>query len=809
MANDVAVRITADASQFQREVAKVTSAASKAAGGIKSAFSGVQGALGALGVGFSAAAFVGLIKGSIDAADRLRDLSQRTGVAVETLGGIGFAAKQAGTDLDGVAKAFGKFNLKIAEATGGNEQAAKAFAKIGISIGQLNSSRPEEIFTRLADAFEKYADGPRKAALGNEFFKKGYQEILPLLNEGGEAIRANIVYFQKYSGITSDLADKADKFNDTVEKMKLLNGAFANTLAAKLLPSLQGLVDLYVEAKEKGDGFSATSERIADGLKVIAKMATVAVLGFVNIGDALGALAAKAEALSRLDFKAFNNIGQEREETLKRLQKEAQDIFDAIDGKRGGSAGLPRPKQRPQAPSLGSTDRDDTAKRMLEGVLKGLENAVKEEQDLLKDREHFLQRYYADGQIGIREYFERRQDVIDAGLAKELAAYDQGIAALQSFASTAGPKERVEAETKIADIIAKRAKAEKDAAVKGIDLWLDQKKAAEEFASEIEDVALQMAQLSGNTVAADLFGFDKATAKFKAQAQLQAASRDESERRVGQAALAQLDNLRALTAQQSQLNKVQRDFGNIMEELGQRQGRVDLDRAAGNLTEIDALNKKAELAKSYIGILEQQAAASEALAAGLPEGSARTEAILNAGRLRQEIDRLKVSAMELEIVFRDIFTGAVADGLADIVTGTKSVKEAFKDMEKQIVASISRIASQNIAESIFGKSGVGGGIGSFIASLFGGTAGTPAGFAAGGSPPVGRMSLVGEKGPELFIPKQPGVIIPNDVLNAKRSQRQGNISININVPGNVSKSTADQIALQTGVAVQRALARNG
>jgi hypothetical protein len=163
--------------------------------------------------------------------------------------------------------------------------------------------------------------------------------------------------------------------------------------------------------------------------------------------------------------------------------------------------------------------------------------------------------------------------------------------------------------------------------------------------------------------------------------------------------------------------------------------------------------------------------------------------------------------------FNDIFVNSFADGFSSIVDGSKSVSDAFKDMERQIVASITRIASQNIAESIFGAGSSSGGggifasIGPWFASLFGG--GAPAGFAAGGSPPVGRMSLVGEKGPELFIPKQPGVIIPNDVLNAKRAQRQGNISININVPGNVSKSTADQIALQTGVAVQRALARNG
>ena len=42
-----------------------------------------------------------------------------------------------------------------------------------------------------------------------------------------------------------------------------------------------------------------------------------------------------------------------------------------------------------------------------------------------------------------------------------------------------------------------------------------------------------------------------------------------------------------------------------------------------------------------------------------------------------------------------------------------------------------------------------------IAGLFGGA------FANGGMPPMGKISLVGERGPELFVPRMPGTIIPN------------------------------------------------
>lgn len=59
-------------------------------------------------------------------------------------------------------------------------------------------------------------------------------------------------------------------------------------------------------------------------------------------------------------------------------------------------------------------------------------------------------------------------------------------------------------------------------------------------------------------------------------------------------------------------------------------------------------------------------------------------------------------------------------------------------------------------------------------------------FANGGDPPVGAVSLVGERGPELFVPKRAGTIIPAD-QSAKMLKGSGDdgikIIINNNAPG--------------------------
>jgi lambda family phage tail tape measure protein len=73
--------------------------------------------------------------------------------------------------------------------------------------------------------------------------------------------------------------------------------------------------------------------------------------------------------------------------------------------------------------------------------------------------------------------------------------------------------------------------------------------------------------------------------------------------------------------------------------------------------------------------------------------------------------------------------------------------------------------------------------------------GTVAGFASGGEPPVGRVSLVGERGPELFIPRGAGTVVPNHALGGG-----GNTTnISVTVPGMVDNRTREQIAADISV----------
>ena len=95
------------------------------------------------------------------------------------------------------------------------------------------------------------------------------------------------------------------------------------------------------------------------------------------------------------------------------------------------------------------------------------------------------------------------------------------------------------------------------------------------------------------------------------------------------------------------------------------------------------------------------------------------------------------------------------------------------------------------------------GIGSFKSADGTGGSGLLGMFANGGRPPVGRPSIVGERGPELFVPSRAGTIIPNHELGGSTS-----VVVNVDASGTEvqgNQGNADQLGRLIGQAVQAEL----
>ena len=112
----------------------------------------------------------------------------------------------------------------------------------------------------------------------------------------------------------------------------------------------------------------------------------------------------------------------------------------------------------------------------------------------------------------------------------------------------------------------------------------------------------------------------------------------------------------------------------------------------------------------------------------------------------------------------------------------------FSDLAKSIIRDLIKIQLKAQATKLFSAAG------SFFTSLLG--------FAEGGTPPLNKPSIVGENGPELFVPKSAGTIIPNNKVAAMGSSSgsavanaaQGNTYITNNISAIDAKSVAQLFA---------------
>ncbi len=132
---------------------------------------------------------------------------------------------------------------------------------------------------------------------------------------------------------------------------------------------------------------------------------------------------------------------------------------------------------------------------------------------------------------------------------------------------------------------------------------------------------------------------------------------------------------------------------------------------------------------------------------------------------------------------------SIKNNLKGAITGAQSFGEAMSNVLNSIRDKLLDKALNNLFGGFgdafgAGASGGGGkGIGGFIGKIFGGL------FANGGQPPANKISVVGERGPELFVPRSAGTVVPNQDIGG--SSITNNISISVDASGSSVQGDAD------------------
>lgn len=232
MANETQIIITAVTAQAEASLRTLGQSVS----GVSRQMLDMSGVAGTLAGALSLTAFAGMIKHSIDAADELNNLSIKTGTSVEQLAGLKYAAEQSDTSLQAVAGAAKKLSTNMAENPA-------IFKKFGIDAKDSTGA-----LIQLANIFSAMPDGVEKTALAVKLMGKSGEEMIPFLNQGGDAIQTLVNHGMEYNPVTAESARLAADFNDNLKKLQDSAGKAGMAMTNELLPQLTQISEAMAQA---------------------------------------------------------------------------------------------------------------------------------------------------------------------------------------------------------------------------------------------------------------------------------------------------------------------------------------------------------------------------------------------------------------------------------------------------------------------------------------------------------------------------------------------------------------------------------
>lgn len=238
--------------------------------------------------------------------DQLAKMSGRTGISVEALSELGYAAEQSGADMstfEGGVRRMQKFLQSAAE---GSTAANGTLAKLGVRFSDLAGMTPDQQFEALAQSLSQVANPTTKAALAMELFGKSGTSLLPMMQDGAKGIQELRDQARDLGlVISTEDAKAAEIFGDRLSDLwkVIKSGVFA--IGAALAPLLIDLTKQAIRiAKTIADWIRENKALVVTVFKIAAAVAAGGAAIF-----ALGALISGVGAAFGVAATIITGIG--------------------------------------------------------------------------------------------------------------------------------------------------------------------------------------------------------------------------------------------------------------------------------------------------------------------------------------------------------------------------------------------------------------------------------------------------------------------------------------------------------------------
>jgi len=759
----------------------------------------LQDSFGKLRNAVAGLAIGAMITNMFRAADAITDLSDATGIATSSIMALRQAFALSGGDAAGAESAILKLYQSIDDAANGNDKLIKSFGKVGVTLNDIGTLSEEEILNKVIKNLGAMGSSAESVGLKMDLMGKQARSVnitsvaqqFDQLKNSAKGAEPGIVAagkifdnFQKFKGdfgaalakqfsgllttlekLTGNTENLAKSLAELVRIVTILGTAFL--IFTKVLPALKSLGDALFVAGNAGKFFGTQMRWIFMNLKALPKNIAAFILSLVGLKDALGATAGRAGGLKSLGAALLNvlRIGLRFAGLVGIIIGVAQALnfliktitgFDVLDWL-GEKLSYVIDKFKEFAGLLLAGDTNyfkETAEgaELTADALEEVVSQAAETRDRLQAIREENERFMDSVRDITKAYQEQNAETLQSlgNEIKYLSMTEEQIAL---------DKQRIANEKSLKETLDQLDKKRKEAAA-------DESKSKSGLLAQIDD-EIKKVKASGAVVKTEsdnkIKNYYREIEAIRARnLALDLKEENRQRQQVLDSFNDEIKMLGMTAREREKLSAVRQEENKFQDELAKIQD--EQARLGSKITDVDILNfKRRKLAAT--NYYNERLLQIESL------GDA--EDTRDKSYLSGFFDRLKAMKEELKpYTLGEGLANALGSAIDNFVkTGKFKFKQFAADAIKEWAAMKAKLAMINVFEGVFNQ------LKNLVAQKIGGMIiGKLLGFAEGGSPPVNKPSVVGEKGPELFVPKTAGTIIPNDQLGKGKSMGTNSVS---------------------------------
>ena len=272
-------------------------------------------------------ALISMTREAASNADDLLTLASVTGTTTDSVQELNYMADLTDVSFDRIKDSLKETTNKMQEAATGTGDAYEAYKRLKVEItntdGSLRSA--QDVFYDTIDALGEMKNKTERDALAMDLMSESAQELNPLIDLGGEKMRA---YAQEAHDmgyvLDNDALKSLQGVDDAYSRLQKTQEGVKNQLAVEFAPYLeefygdatQGVKDLGKAIKDSGivDAFGMLLETVGDILNPMSDLSGNRVPALTNalrpLAEVMALIADTADffaGLFTLDFKKMGN----------------------------------------------------------------------------------------------------------------------------------------------------------------------------------------------------------------------------------------------------------------------------------------------------------------------------------------------------------------------------------------------------------------------------------------------------------------------------------------------------------------------